>query len=149
MLYFNHNKKGVIMAFTSNLKKWVGWDEGSDYSDDNVYQYDNGYSKNDSTAPVQSEAIHSMVALQPRTYNDARQIGEAFRSGMTTVVNLSAMNDADGRRIVDFASGLIMGLHGNIERVDTKVFILAPNEIDILAPGETDSTPATSFYNIG
>ena len=41
-------------------------------------------------------------------------------------MNLSDMNDADAKRLVDFAAGLVFGLHGTIERVTSKVFLLSP-----------------------
>ncbi len=52
----------------------------------------------------------------PRTYNEARTIGEHFREGTPVIMNLTEMDDTDAKRLVDFAAGLVFGLHGSIER---------------------------------
>ena len=66
--------------------------------------------------------------MQPRTYNEARQIGEYFREGVPVIMNLTEMDDHDAKRLVDFAAGLIFGLRGSIERVTNKVFLLSPQQ---------------------
>jgi len=60
-----------------------------------------------------------------------RRIGEEFRSGTPVIMNLSDMDEADARRIVDFSAGLAFGLHGSIEKVTKGVFLLSPANVDI------------------
>jgi cell division inhibitor SepF len=48
-------------------------------------------------------------------------------------MNLTEMEDADAKRLVDFAAGLIFGLRGNMERVTQKVFLLSPANVDVTA----------------
>ena len=79
-------------------------------------------------APVDFGRIHT---IHPRSYNDARSIGEEFRNGVPVVMNLSELDDNDAKRIVDFAAGLIFGLHGSIERITNKVFLLSPANVDV------------------
>jgi cell division inhibitor SepF len=74
-----------------------------------------------------------ITTLHPRTYNEARTIGEHFRSNTPVIMNLSEMDDADAKRLVDFAAGLTFGLHGTIERVTAKVFLLSPNNVTVTA----------------
>lgn len=69
----------------------------------------------------------------PRTYNEARTIGEHFREGTPVIMNLTEMDDTDAKRLVDFAAGLVFGLHGSIERVTQKVFLLSPANVDVTA----------------
>lgn len=76
---------------------------------------------------------YRITTLHPRTYNEARTIGEHFRNGTPVIMNLSEMNDADAKRLVDFAAGLIFGLHGSLERVTAKVFLLSPHNITVTA----------------
>ena len=79
-----------------------------------------------SSAPEPRTAdVSRIVTVHPRTYNDARTIGEHFRDGVPVIMNLTEMEDADAKRLVDFSAGLIFGLHGAIERVTSKVFLLA------------------------
>ena len=76
---------------------------------------------------------YRITTLHPRTYNEARTIGERFRDGLPVIMNLSEMDDADAKRLVDFAAGLSFGLRGSIERVTAKVFLLSPQNVDVTA----------------
>jgi len=76
---------------------------------------------------------YRITTLHPRTYNEARTIGEHFRSGTPVIMNLTDMDDVDAKRLVDFAAGLVFGLHGTIERVTQKVFLLSPANVDVTA----------------
>ncbi len=76
---------------------------------------------------------YRITTLHPRTYNEARTIGEHFREGTPVIMNLTEMDDTDAKRLVDFAAGLIFGLHGSIERVTNKVFLLSPANIEVTA----------------
>jgi cell division inhibitor SepF len=80
------------------------------------------------TALAEVNAIHT---IHPRSYNDARRIGEEYRSGHPVIINLTEMDDVDAKRVVDFAAGLVFGLHGTIERVTNKVFLLSPQNVDV------------------
>jgi cell division inhibitor SepF len=75
--------------------------------------------------------LNEIVTVHPRAYRDAQTIAESFRDGVPVIINLSSMSDGDARRLVDFASGLAMGLFGKIERVTNKVFLLSPAHIHI------------------
>jgi YggT family protein len=62
-------------------------------------------------------------------------------------MNLSDMSDADAKRLVDFAAGLVFGLHGTIERVTSKVFLLSPVHVEV-ATEEAEASPnGRGFFN--
>jgi cell division inhibitor SepF len=86
-----------------------------------------------SPAPAPAPQPYRITTLHPRTYNEARTIGERFRDGMPVIMNLSEMDDSDAKRLVDFAAGLSFGLRGSIERVTAKVFLLSPQNVDVTA----------------
>ena len=77
--------------------------------------------------------LSRITTLHPTTYNEARVIGENFRDGIPVIMNLSEMNDADAKRLVDFAAGLVFAVHGTIERVTNKVFLLSPPNVAVAA----------------
>jgi len=89
--------------------------------------------------------ISRIVTVHPRTYNEARTIGESFRDGVPVIMNLSEMEDADAKRLVDFAAGLIFGLRGTIERITSKVFLLSPHNVSVAA--EDKERIAGGFFN--
>jgi cell division inhibitor SepF len=84
-------------------------------------------------APAPVPQPYRITTLHPKTYNEARQIGEAFRDGSPVIMNLTELDHADARRLVDFAAGLIFGLRGSIEPVTNKVFLLSPRDVDVTA----------------
>lgn len=91
--------------------------------------------------------LNRITTIHPRTYNEAKTIGESFRDGTPVIMNLGDMSDADAKRLVDFAAGLVFGLHGSIERVTSKVFLLSPSHVEVAA--EETEAPAVSrtFFN--
>ncbi len=84
-------------------------------------------------APSQQVELARITTLHPRTYNEARTIGEHFREGTPVIMNLTEMVDSDARRLVDFAAGLIFGLRGSIDKVTNKVFLLSPANVEVTA----------------
>ncbi|MFG6445994.1 cell division protein SepF [Microbacterium sp. P07] len=96
--------------------------------------------------------ISEILTVHPKQYRDAQTIAESFRDGIPVIINLSQMSDADARRLIDFASGLSLGLYGRIERVTSKVFLLSPENVAVsgegaLAQADPEATPfaQTSF----
>jgi cell division inhibitor SepF len=101
--------------------------------------------------PVMHEAAdaspsYQITTLQPRSYNEARQIGEAFREHIPVIMNLTDMSDDDAKRLVDFAAGLIFGLRGTIEKVTNKVFLLSPSSVAVSAEDKRRIVEG-GFYN--
>ncbi|HET7476372.1 MAG TPA: cell division protein SepF [Dermatophilaceae bacterium] len=96
---------------------------------------------------VDAGALTRITTIHPRTYNEAKTIGESFREGTPVIMNLTDLGDADAKRLVDFAAGLVFGLHGSIERVTSKVFLLSPAHVEVTS--EEVETPKASrgFFN--
>jgi cell division inhibitor SepF len=93
-------------------------------------------------------ALNEILTVHPKQYRDAQVIAENFREGIPVIINLSQMSDADARRLIDFASGLSLGLYGRIERVTSKVFLLSPENVAVsgdgaVAQADADSVPFT------
>ena len=80
-------------------------------------------------------AVNEILTVHPKQYRDAQLSAESVREGVPVIINLSQMSDADARRLIDFASGLSLGLYGRIERVTSKVFLLSPENIAVSGHG--------------
>ncbi|MET7749984.1 cell division protein SepF [Micromonospora sp. NPDC005367] len=85
------------------------------------------------TVAAEEEQRYQITTLHPTTYREARTIGEHFRDGVPVIINLTEMDEADARRLVDFAAGLAFGLRGTIERVTNRVFLLSPANVQVTA----------------
>jgi cell division inhibitor SepF len=115
-------------------------DDYDEYGTDLVAQEDrsaaySGFVDQDEHVPVQIQTtdLTRITTLHPRTYNEARTIGEHFRDGTPVIMNLTELVDSDARRLIDFAAGLIFGLRGSIDKVTNKVFLLSPANIEVAA----------------
>ena len=109
-----------------------------------------GVGRDDAGAPPgrrrPSRPFDRITTIHPRTYNEAKQIGESFREGTPVIMNLTDMDDSDAKRLVDFAAGLVFGLRGTIERVTNKVFLLSPADVTVTAEDKARMAES-GFFN--
>ncbi|MGW5425335.1 cell division protein SepF [Streptomyces sp. NPDC003943] len=142
------------MGSVRKASAWLGLVEDNDerYYDD---EYADGAESGDAwvTDPrvrVASDTAHEqgrrIATVSPDGFRDARGIGELFRDGVPVIVNLTAMEPNDAKRVVDFAAGLAFGLRGSIERVATRVFLLTPADTQIVT-GESAGRAQDGFFN--
>ena len=89
--------------------------------------------------------VDHIVTLHPRMYSDVRGIGEHYRQGQPVIMNLSDMEESERKRMIDFASGLVFGHFGSIERVTSKVFLLTPPNVKV--SNEDKTAAQASFFN--
>lgn len=74
-----------------------------------------------------------ITTLHPRNYSEARTIGEHYRDGTPVILNLTDMDDADAKRLVDFSAGLAFALRGSMDKITSRVFLLSPPNVDVTA----------------
>ncbi|KPH98916.1 Cell division protein sepF [Actinobacteria bacterium OK074] len=142
-----------------SVRKASAWLGLVDDNDDERY-YDDDYADGqesggdawvtDPRVKVASESAQDtgrrIGTVTPDSFRDARAIGELFREGVPVIMNLTNMEAADAKRVVDFAAGLIFGLRGSIDRVSNRVFLLTPADTEIVS-GEAAGRPADGFFN--
>ncbi|MCX5089260.1 cell division protein SepF [Streptomyces sp. NBC_00365] len=142
-----------------SVRKASAWLGLVDDNDDERYYDDDNYAEGqdsgdawvtDPRVKVASETAEEtgrrIGTITPDSFRDARGIGELFRDGVPVIINLTAMEPADAKRVVDFAAGLTFGLRGTIERVATRVFLLTPANTEIVS-GEPAGRQADGFFN--
>jgi cell division inhibitor SepF len=88
---------------------------------------------------------YQIATVRPQTFQDALTVGEYFRHDIPVIINLHDLETPDAKRIVDFASGLIFGRRGDIERLSTRVFLIVPAGYSIL--NERNSLADSGFFN--
>ena len=104
------------------------------------------------TAPIAQHVLPTaapmdrIVTITPRFYSEARAIGEYYREGNPVIMNLSDMEESERKRLIDFASGLVFGHAGTIERVTSKVFLLTPPNVSVSSE-EKSAAAEASFFN--
>jgi cell division inhibitor SepF len=142
------------MGSVRKASAWLGLVEDNDerYYDDEYAESDRAGDSwvTDPRVRVVSETAQEegrrIATVSPDGFRDARSIGELFRDGVPVIMNLTSMEPADAKRVVDFAAGLTFGLRGSIERVATRVFLLTPADTQIVN-GEPGTHAQDGFFN--
>ncbi len=78
-------------------------------------------------------ALSRITTLHPQSYKEAREIGERYREGIPVIMNLTELDAADAKRLVDFAAGLVFALRGGFDKVTNRVFLLTPADVEVSA----------------
>ena len=66
------------------------------------------------------------MSIKPTRYDDAKEIADRVKAGVPVLMNISAADEVIARRLIDFASGLIYGIEGSMEKVSPGVFLIKP-----------------------
>lgn len=72
-----------------------------------------------------------VAVLQPATYEDASEIADRLKSKKAVVVNLEDLTKEDAIKVLDFVSGVVYALEGNIQKVSSGIFLIAPLNVSI------------------
>lgn len=143
------------MGSVRKASAWLGLVDDND--DERYYEDDYAEGQEQSDAWVTDPRVQvasgtaeekgrRIGTVTPDSFRDARIIGELFRSGVPVIMNLTSMEPADAKRVVDFAAGLIFGLRGSIDRVSTRVFLLTPANTEVVN-GDADVRRGDGFFN--
>ena len=129
-----------VSVVQRNARAWLGFVE-QDAEDVDEVQGD------DETPDDEfAEGYGIQIAIvRTRNFRDAATIGEYFRQGVPVIINLEDMSNAEAWRIIDFASGLILGLCGDIERISKRTFLIVPPDSAILTTH--DGIADAGFFN--
>ncbi len=82
-------------------------------------------------APAEPEPAARIIKVSIHSFNDAARIGEEFKRGHAVIMNCQDLNDMQEQRIVDYASGLVHGREGKLERLSRGVFLVSPKNLDV------------------
>jgi cell division inhibitor SepF len=114
----------------------VAQSEARAWVDDDALVDTDGYVSedwDDGEAPEDQPAAGPQIAVvRPRIFRDAATIGEYYRQGLPVIISLDDMDNAGATRIIDFISGLVLGLYGDIERISRRTFLIVPSGAAIL-----------------
>lgn len=97
----------------------------------------------DTGRAVSASTVH---VTNPTTFNEVEEVGEKFRAGVPVIMNLADASESVAKRLLDFASGLIFGLDGRIERVGDRVFLLTPAGTEV-STEERNRLSQSGFFN--
>jgi len=80
-----------------------------------------------------------MIVTEPRSYEDAKDIGECLLKKKACVVNIHRLQDNNATRLLDFLTGVTFAINGSFQKIDKNVFLFAPNEMPVDGVVDTDA----------
>ncbi|MBE6150905.1 MAG: DUF552 domain-containing protein [Firmicutes bacterium] len=113
------------MAFNKFIDKLTGVNpDESDYVENE---------KNDVNYVAEEKKSNNnkMILLEPRAYSEAQQIADYLKANSAVVVNLKRVTPDQAKRIVDFLSGTLYAIEGNLQKLGGGIFLCAPGSIDV------------------
>lgn len=120
------------------IEKIMGFFGVSD--DEELYEEDELDREDESSQPLKGRSnivsLHTqknirLVLFEPRSYEESPEIADHLKSHRPVVVNLQLVRRDQGVRIIDFLSGTVYALGGNIQKVGNNIFICTPANVDI------------------
>jgi cell division inhibitor SepF len=86
------------------------------------------------------------MVRHPRTHDECREVGRDLKSGKSVVLDLSALHDAEAQKFIDFVSGVVFALDGELCPVHGRVYIAAPKGIKV--DNKTQNNEATDDLGV-
>jgi len=148
------------MGFMNSLLKFAGIDPGSEEEQD---YYNDDF---EMTAPVNTRerekeprlgmgrrsnskvlslndikeitAQLKVVVMRPQTFEEAQDIADHLKSKKFVIINLGGIEKIVAKRIIDFLSGVVYALDGNIQKIDTGIFFIARDNVGVLDEEKRD-----------
>ena len=110
------------------LKKILSNDEDVFSNDINGNEY---YDLRPDEALSENDGHSKMILLEPRAYSEAQQIADHLKMRNTVVVNLKRVTSDQAKRIVDFLSGTIYAIGGDLQKIGGGIFLCTPKNINV------------------
>lgn len=90
-----------------------------------------------------ADAGNKMMLLEPRAYSESQQIADYLKNRSAVVVNLKRVTPDQAKRIVDFLSGTLYAIGGDLQKLGGGIFLCTPNNINVEGKISDDSNPNT------
>lgn len=148
------------MGFLNSVKNFIGLETEDDYYDDEYYdeeeeveepQQKRASSPKKSASkvvPINPGASSRIRIIKPNEFDDSTRIADEIKGGRLVIFDMGNLDDNEARRVVDFVSGTVYGVNGNIRRVSGGIFVAAPRNIDITGDNLKERTKNTFDWNV-
>ncbi|MBQ7104841.1 MAG: cell division protein SepF [Bacilli bacterium] len=113
------------MAFKNFINNLTGVEP----EDDDIEKEINA--NNDKYMVEENNAASKMILLEPRAYSESQQIADYLKSNSSVVVNLKRVTPDQAKRIVDFLSGTLYAIEGDLQKLGGGIFLCTPKSINV------------------
>ena len=113
------------MAF-DGLKKALFSDDNNGASEDEFYSLSKKEMKNDDL-----KNGNKMILVEPRAYSESQQIADYLKNRNSVVVNLKRVTSDQAKRIIDFLTGCIYAIGGDLQKLGNGIYLCTPNNVSV------------------
>ena len=114
------------MAFDGIKKALFDGDNDKNNVEDNFYNLSNKQLKDE-----ESKSGSKMILVEPRAYSESQQIADYLKNRNTVVVNLKRVTSDQAKRLIDFLTGCIYAIGGNLQKLGNGIYLCTPNNVNI------------------
>jgi cell division inhibitor SepF len=72
-----------------------------------------------------------VMLVEPRTYDEVQEIADHLKNRKAVVINLQRISHDQAKRIVDFLSGTVYAIGGDIQKLGVNIFLCTPDNVDV------------------
>lgn len=126
------------MGFKNKLKSLFSVDEEYEYEyiEEEIelpheLNHQNEHQKNVVSLTSMKQPTSKVVLCEPRTYNEAQEIADNIVNRRAVVINLERVDHAQAKRIVDFLSGTVYAVNGDIQKLGMQTFLCTPDNVEV------------------
>lgn len=124
------------MSFKNKLKNYFTMDDEYEYEyieEDNLPEKEKAKIKNKNVVNLQGvpHPMQKVVLCEPRSYGEAQEIADNIVNKRAVVINLQRVDNHQAKRIVDFLSGTVYAVNGDIQKLGSETFLCTPDNVDV------------------
>lgn len=129
------------MSFSSKLSSFFSVDD--DFENYEEEPHEESYPESKATTESRDErnvmALHNerrplekkIMLFEPRIFSDVKAIASKLLAGQAAVVNFQRIDDEQAHRVVDFLSGVVFAVDGEIQRIGEQIFLCTPHDFEV------------------
>lgn len=145
------------MGFLDKMKTAIGLGNDEDYDyemmdheaePEEIQPSVNYGSRKNKVVNISATTQLKVVVVQPENFEDARTIADHLKTRRPIIINLEDLDADTARRVVDFLSGAVYGLEGNIQKVSAGIFLIAPYNVSIMGDFR-DELKSKNLFSFG
>lgn len=132
-----------MASLLNRVLNFVGWEfEEDEYEeefeevkeevDQTHFLYPGSKKQQGKVVNIHSSTQFKIIVMQPESFEDAQDICDHLKNKKPIIVNFEEVEKEAAQRIIDFLSGSVYSLDGDIQKVSNNIFLVAPHNVDIM-----------------
>ena len=127
------------MGYGQKVKKWFFDEDGDEYEDveidtepkTSLFEQAKFSKTSDAIKALNANKDSQLILFEPRAFAETQDIANHLKQKKAAVVNLHRLQKEQSKRVVDFLSGVIFAIEGDIQRIGPRIFLCTPKNIGV------------------